>query len=275
MKIPPSNPLVTRFRRFVMQKLEKPRPVYVRLIFNDMDKLRRAIRPGDVVLVEGRSEMARIINLFSNSHWSHVAMYVGDRLIREDRPDRGIYLERFGADAGNLLVEAYTGQGVTAASLDKYRDYNIRICRPYGITEPDRRAVIDRVVENLGRRYDDRIILDLALMIFQSVFRPMSRRTPDACLGKCNEFQVFCSGMIAKAFQSVGYPIVPALAEKDRGPNPSASPYGARLITRHYSQVLPRDFDLSPNFEIVKFNIVGQGAFRYKDIWVEPGGPAA
>ena len=28
---------------------------------------------------------------------------------------------------------------------------------------------------------------------------------------------------------------------------------------RHYSQIVPRDFDLRPNFEIVKYNIIGLG----------------
>jgi len=36
-------------------------------------------------------------------------------------------------------------------------------------------------------------------------------RKGDIILGNCNEFQVICSGMIAKAFQRVGYPIIPAL----------------------------------------------------------------
>jgi len=43
--------------------------------------------------------------------------------------------------------------------------------------------------------------------------------------------------MIAKAFPKVGYPILPH--------DPTL---------RHDSQVLPRDFDLSPNFQIIKFN---------------------
>jgi len=46
--------------------------------------------------------------------------------------------------------------------------------------------------------------------------------------------------MIAKAFQRAGYHVFP-----HDGP------------TRHYSQIVPRDFDLSPNFDIVKFAASG------------------
>ena len=76
--------------------------------------------------------------------------------------------------------------------------------------------------------------------------------------------------MIANAFQQVGYPIVPALLnDSDVGNRQINDPYGAKLVMRHYSQIVPRDFDLSPNFEIVKYNIIGYGDFDYKSIWAE------
>ncbi len=33
--------------------------------------------------------------------------------------------------------------------------------------------------------------------------------------------------------------------------------FGAPLAHEHYSQTLPRDFDVSPNVDIVKFNTLG------------------
>jgi predicted acetyltransferase len=74
--------------------------------------------------------------------------------------------------------------------------------------------------------------------------------------------------MIANAFQKVGYPIIPALLPASDVDNHLIdNPYGSKLIMRHYSQIVPRDFDLSPNFEIVKYNIIGLGRFVYKSIW--------
>jgi hypothetical protein len=35
---------------------------------------------------------------------------------------------------------------------------------------------------------------------------------------------------------------------------------------RHYSQILPRDFDLSPNFQIIKFNNIEEGEFDYRSL---------
>ncbi len=91
-----------------------------------------------------------------------------------------------------------------------------------------------------------------------------------ACLGGCTEYEVICSGMIAKAFQQVGYPIVPALMPSaDFKRNIARNPYGTSLIMRHYSRIVPRDFDLSLNFEIIKYNIIGMSGFDYRSIWVQ------
>jgi hypothetical protein len=57
------------------------------------------------------------------------------------------------------------------------------------------------------------------------------------------------------------------LPASDAGNHLINDPYGSKLIMRHYSQIVPRDFDLSPNFEIVKYNIIGLGRFVYKSIW--------
>lgn len=197
-------------------------------------------------------------------------MYVGNALIEPGYAHRQAYAKQHGQNADHMLVEAYSGEGVIAAPLSKYIDYNLRICRPYKIRESDLTAVIQSVIQRLGMHYDDQNIVDIALIGLTSIFRTKSSHTTRACLGNCNDYQVICSGMIAQAFQSVGYPIVPALEPQTQkiAPNPT-NPYGGGLIMRHYSQILPKDFDLSPNFEIIKFNIIGTPVFDYKSFWIK------
>lgn len=256
-----------KLRNFVMRRLESPVKGYRQRIYNNLDSLYKYIRKGDVVLIEGSSELSRIIKLFSSSHWSHNAMYVGDELVKRGQPFREKYLQEFGEDARHLIIEAFTGQGVVAAPLRKYRDHNIRVCRPFTINSKDLQSVIAEVISNLGKLYDQKNIIDIALMLLPSWINPFKKRSIRACLGNCNNFQVICSGMIARAFQRVGYPIVPGLYPlEDEQKISNKNPYGAKLVMRHYSQVLPRDFDLSPNFEIIKFNIITGGKFNYKSL---------
>ena len=108
--------LLARIRRAVLNRWETPYPGYEQRIYNDMDRMAACIEPGDAALVEGRSEMSRIITLFSTSRRSHVALYVGDRLIHDDSPHRERILAEHGPDkAHRMLVEAYSGKGVIAA----------------------------------------------------------------------------------------------------------------------------------------------------------------
>jgi len=262
--------ITTFLRKTILRKLENEKKHYEQRAYNNLSKLYSVIQPGDIVLVEGRSDMSRLIKLFSSSHWSHVAMYVGKALIESDHKDEGVYLKRYGEDANHMLVEAFSDKGVIATPLKKYKDYNIRLCRPYGILESDLNNVIEQVIGRLGMHYDDQNIMAIALMVVQALWQKKNNRTLRACLGNCNDFQVICSGMIAQAFQSVGYPIVPALLpQSSKDTFNENNPYGGGLIMRHYTQITPKDFDLSPNFEIIKYNIKGAVQFDYKSLWAE------
>lgn len=266
-----SKNTLKRIGRYFLKRLEKPLPSYEKRIINNMPNLYRQIRPGDVLLVEGRSKLSQIIQLITTSTWSHAAMYVGDRF--QDDADEGVndvLKGRDDPDRQHMLIEADAGNGVTAVPLSKYKDHNIRICRPFGIAREDLEIVLDRVVGHLGKHYDHENLVDLALLVLPSFINPFKKQTIQACLGGCTEYKVICSGMIADAFQNVGYPIVPALhPASGTDSHMINTPYGSKLVMRHHSQIVPKDFDLSPNFEIVKYNIIGLGRFNYKSIWAE------
>jgi len=82
-------------RDYIMHRLESPAKGYNQRIYNNLGNLYKYIGKGDVVLIEGSSQLSRIIMLFSNSHWSHIAMYVGDELIKKEQPLREKYLKEF------------------------------------------------------------------------------------------------------------------------------------------------------------------------------------
>jgi len=85
--------------------------------------------------------------------------------------------------------------------------------------------------------------------------------------------------MIAEAFQNVGFPILPRV-ERLEEPTPSGPRIvrlfrrGATRASRFFKQpptlVTPRDFDLSPYFEIVKYNLFEEMRFDYRKIlWAD------
>ena len=238
--------------------LNREVPGYELKAFNDMPRLYHVIRKGDVVLLEGRLRISQFIKFATQSPWTHSAVYVGDELLRRGGRLREQAEIKFGEHADRLIVEALTGEGVIAASLEKYQAHNMRVCRPYGIDPADLARVIEYVLADLGKQYDDRNLLDLALILLSPIdFGFLKTRTGQTCLGGCTDRQVICSGMIAKAFQQVGYPVRPDIT--------LGGPHGASVgsaVVRHYSQILPRDFDLSPNFEVINVNAADSAVAR-------------
>src|SRR5260370_32414826 len=109
---------------------------------NDMARLYRHLRRGDVVLVEGHSRVSHFIKYATQSQWTHTALYVGDALLRRGDRLREQTVAAFGASADRLLVEALLEEGVVVAPLGEDRAHTVRICRPHDIDVPD----LDRVL---------------------------------------------------------------------------------------------------------------------------------
>ena len=252
--------------RMMARHLNKKVTDYFYRIANNMKNLKKYIRKGDVVLIEGNQRLSELIKLFTQSHWSHIAFYVGDELIKNGSTHTEKLLDEFGARAKHMVVEAITGKGVIASPIDKYEFYNLRVCRPYGITKSDVREVIEYVIGNIGREYDNRNLYDLAFTLIPLGLNPWKKKNMEIRIGNSDEFAVTCSGLIAKAFHLVGYPISPAInvEEDEKKSITNEYPYGHNYSIRHFSQITPADFDLSPNFRVIKFNIIEDGDFDYK-----------
>src|SRR5690349_4066773 len=93
---------------------------YQRRIPNSLDKLAQALRPGDVLLVEGNSRISQIIMYMTQSSWSHAAMYLGDALLRWGGPEADRALARYGPGACQLLIESDLKTGVAVVPLANY-----------------------------------------------------------------------------------------------------------------------------------------------------------
>ena len=59
-----------------------------------------------------------------------------------------------------MLLEAEPTPGVVTVPLSKYAGFNTRICRPLGLSDADRRKVIDYALARLGMQYDGKQIID-------------------------------------------------------------------------------------------------------------------
>lgn len=214
------------------------------------------LEPGDVLLVEGNTRMSAAIKYLTQSIWSHAALYIGPR------PEL-----RRGTIEVPSLIEADVLEGVRAVPLSYYGNFRVRICRPVKLTPRDRERLIDYVLQRLGHQYDLKNVLDLARYLFPLPV-PVRLRRRLIAFGSGDPSRAICSTLIAQAFGAVRYPILPIISRKHDG-NPGRADQVRELWRiRHHSLYVPRDFDISPFFEVVKPRIAK--AFDYQDApWSE------
>ncbi len=254
---------------WVIRYLTAELPGYQRRVPNDMDLLHANVHPGDVVLVEGKSRISQVIMYLTQSSWSHAAMYIGDSLLRWGGPRAEAALERWGADAAHLVIESDMREGVIVVPLSKYEHHNIRVCRPHGLVPEDLERVLTEMLLHLGVRYDRRNIFDLARYLTPFHLLPRKLRRRPLYLGSSSSREVICSALIARAFYKVGYSVQPVMggradaAAKQAGQQPPR-----RMTVRHPSYIMPRDFDLSANFDVLKGHLLGGVRLGYSpDPW--------
>ena len=240
--------------RWLARFLEQPSRSYRPFAITDTETLRRCMQPGDVLLVEGNLRISGAIKYLTQSTWSHAAMYVGDILDKKDQS--GEVLD---------LIEADLSKGVIGLPLSSYAEFNTRICRPVHLTSGDRENVIQFMVDSLGNEYDLKNVIDLMRYLFPTPPVPVSWRRRMLAFGSGDPTRAICSTLIAKAFQGIRYPILPHI-EHEQVETLRGCEYTEKEILhiRHHSLFTPRDFDLSPYFEVVKPTL--ETGFDYKQL---------
>lgn len=247
--------LLDAIGRRIAAFLDKRSPGYEPTMPSDPVSLANTLKPADVLLVEGDTRISAVIKYLTQSTWSHAAMFVG--------PIPGRY-EPNGEP--HVLVEAYVGEGVISAPLSKYRDFHTRICRPVGLTPEDQAKVTSYVVERIGLEYDLKNVLDLMRFLVPMPV-PVRWRRQMIALGSGDPTRAICSTLIAQAFETVRYPILPRIEKlAGEGEQRVKSRQMRRevLHIRHHSLYAPRDFDISPFFAVVKPTLVR--GFKYKKL---------
>ena len=230
--------------------LSAPVANYRPLTTSPSEQLAPTLRIGDVLLVEGNTRVSSAIKYLTQSTWSHAALYVGANPNAAE-----------GSDSEPYLIEVDMVHGVRTVPLSTYSAFHTRICRPAALTAEDALRVVQYAVSRLGHKYDLKNLIDLARYLLPTPPLPRRWRRRMMGFGSGDPTKAICSTLIAQAFQSVGYPILPDMIR--RRDDPGADEHNRELLTiRHFSLYSPRDFDISPYFDVVKPSIVHGVKYR-------------
>ena len=233
--------------------LTKPVRQSVQVATISQEKLAATLQPGDVLLVEGDTRVSVAIKYLTQSTWSHAAIYIGNVL-----PHSAPW------QLPQVLIEADLKEGVRAITLAHYAQMHTRICRPVGLNDEDRKRVVDFVIARIGQHYDLKHIFDLLRYLLPTMPVPTRFRRRMLALGSGDPTRAICSTLIAQAFESVRYPILPEIQRTWSDDPRHTDCYADIYHIRHYSLYTPRDFDISPYFDIIKPVI--ENGFDYRSL---------
>lgn len=258
---------MTTFTDWLMSKmgawLLKDQPAPPTTYLSNFPLTCEKIRVGDVLLVQGHNRVSNIIRHITQSPWTHAALYIG-RLddIKDKNLIETVKLYNFNKE-NQLLIESELGYGTRITTLDRYAKEHIRILRPSGLTVSDAQKVIQYAIGRLGKSYDVRHILDLARFLFPWGLFPRKYRSSLFEHNALQPTKDICSSMIADAFQSVDYPILPLITKGYENK--------LELIPRNTRLYTPSDFDNSPYFDILKFPffLLGHKGAYHKLPWIK------
>jgi hypothetical protein len=225
----------------ILRYLDTPTHRYAPFFAPPISVLRQCLEPGDILLIEGNTRLSATIKYLTQSTWSHAALYVGESA-EKDCPD---------PNASNTLLEASAQHGVILVPLLKYAQFNTRICRPVGLNSSERQKVVDYAMARVGTLYDTKQIIDLARYLFPYPPVPVFLRRRMLAIGSGDSTRAICSTLIAAAFESIHYPILP---ESVDGASYGIAPFVERESDhiRRHGLFTPRDFDISPYFAVIK-----------------------
>lgn len=234
--------------------LSKPLSSYHPVVKANMDAIKDVIQVGDVLLVEGELRVSSAIKYLTQSTWSHAALYVGEL---NGEPHQ--------------LIEADMQEGVRTLSLDAYKNFHLRICRPMNLKSGDADKLVYYMQSRLGHTYDLDNIIDLIRYLLPHPPVPNKYRRDLLKLGSGEPTQAICSSLIAQAFQRIQYPILPIVDKRLEPSKGHKYNFTGIHYKRHHSLFVPRDFDLSPYFKIIKPSI--ESNFDYSELVWEKNKP--
>ena len=188
-----------------------------------IDDIKSTLKPGDVVLVEGQSRVSAAIQFITNSNWSHAAIFIGKK-----------------ETLNHCLIEVKAVEGCIFTDINTYMHHNLRICRPIFLNKRKRKLLVDHLIKKIGSKYDLKNIIDLIRYIYPNPPVPKKFRRNLIGIGAGNPTKAICSSLIAEAFKEIDHPILPFKGKLQS------------VIIRHPTFCLPKDFDISPFFQIIK-----------------------
>ncbi len=211
----------------------------------DFEKICALIKPGDVVLIQGRNRLSFAIQYVTKSIWTHAAICIGKlKDIQDETLKEHIEKHYQGSSNEILIVEGIAGKVIKVSRLSHYKKYHLRLCRPINIAEKNLQQALTYAMSAVGHEISlwqignlFKLLLFWTILpnwVFAGFYKPKQGFRPK-----------ICSSVIAEAFASAKFPILPSIS-RDREGKHHLTPTDPQFF-------VPTMIDYSPYFEIIKY----------------------
>ncbi|MFN3713358.1 MAG: hypothetical protein ACK4SX_06855 [Alcanivoracaceae bacterium] len=217
---------------------------------SDFDRLSQQLRPGDVLLIDGRSPLDETLKTVASSRWSRLALYLG-RLHQISDPALRHHLSAYlpcHPDTG-LILQARLDTGVVLQPLTSLSQEHLRICRPRGLRDAAVDTVLRHAISRLGVGAPRSWFAVFTLLLPWGLLPRRWRCSAFAALAG-NLLQQVVGTPVGDAFAFVQFPVLPLVKSRQGG--------SSRLYSRQPGIYFAADFDHSPYMDVVKYPFIDQ-----------------
>ncbi|WP_372637964.1 hypothetical protein, partial [Alcanivorax jadensis] len=210
----------------------------------DLDSLRTVLKPCDVLLVAGHSNVDRTFKVIGDSRFARAVLYIGRLHDVADPALRALLADYTPCEPDTqLVIDARLERGLIVEPLSALEGRQIRVCRAQGLSDNEAQDVLRYAISRIGAGGSQSwgALALLTLMPWRwlplrwriGLFRRWAGELTRALTGT----------VVADAFSFVQFPVLP-LVKEDRS--------GSRLLRLQPRAITAADFDHSPYFEIIK-----------------------
>lgn len=215
---------------------------------SDFERVRQTLQPGDVLLIDGQSRLDDKLKSITLSRWSRTALYLGrlhDIADPSLRATLGAYLPC--SPDTQLIVQARLDRGLVLEPLSALEPDHLRICRPRGLPQKERREVARYAISKLGLG-SERAWWSLFALLMPWGWLPRSWRTSLFARTASGLLQLLTGTTLGEAYSFVQYPVLP-LVKRAQQDSPA-------LYRRQPRVFFAADFDHSPYFDVIKYPFI-------------------
>ena len=231
------------FYQWICRRLQRDEP-FSGQPSADLDSLRTVLKPCDVLLVAGHSNVDRTFKVIGDSRFARAVLYVGRLHDVADPALRALLGDYTPCEPDTqLVIDARLERGLIVEPLSALEGRQIRVCRAQGLSDNEAQDVLRYAISRIGAGGSQSWAALALLTLMPWRWLPLRWRINLFRRWAGELARALTGTVVADAFSFVQFPVLPLVKEDGSG---------SRLLRLQPRAITAADFDHSPYFDVIK-----------------------